>query len=50
LPAMKIKSSFCSLVVLNSIEDAEKICICLNKKEKGKNRYIKVRMIISDCK
>lgn len=36
LPAMKIKSSYCTLVVLNSIEDAEKICIHLNKKEKRK--------------
>ncbi len=43
LPATKIKNSYCSIVVLDTLEEAEKICKCINKKEMGKNRFIKVK-------
>lgn len=43
LPSIKIKNTYCSLVVLNSLEDAENICKSLNKKELGKNKIIKVK-------
>lgn len=44
LPSTKIKNSYCSIVALDSLEEAEKICKCVNKKEMGKNRFIKVHI------
>lgn len=41
-PSIKIKNSCCALVVLNTLEEAEKICKYFNKKELGNNRIIKV--------
>ena len=39
----KVKSSYCSLVVLDTLEDAEKLCKYWNKKDMWKNKYIKVQ-------
>ncbi len=44
LPAIKIKNSYSSVLVLNSLEEGERLCKLLNKKEMGKNRYLKVRI------
>jgi hypothetical protein len=38
----QIRNQFCSIVVLENLEDAEKLCISLNQKEIAKNKFLKV--------
>ena len=45
-----IKNSYCAMVVLNDLDEAEKLCKSLNKKEIGKNRRIKVHLHPRCCK
>ena len=42
LKPLEIKNQFCSIVILESLDDAEKLSKCLNHKEIAKNKFLKV--------
>ena len=44
---LQIRSQFCSIVVLENLEDAEKLCMSLNQKEIAKNKFLKVNIFFN---
>jgi hypothetical protein len=47
---IQIKNSMCTLAILTDLDEAEKLCKALNKKELGKRKWLKVNLHPKCCR